>query len=96
MPVRASVLAQLAERLLPSWAGGIGAIPHIGASSDPDADLAQMLGMDASSLDYRGRRVIGDDLLWNMLVRSRIPARRRRSGGPSTWRAGRALLDGCS
>ena len=35
---------------------------------------------------YRGRRVIGDDLLWNLLVFA-IPARRRRSGGPSTWHA---------
>ncbi|MGA2804901.1 MAG: hypothetical protein ABSF89_10995 [Acidimicrobiales bacterium] len=88
-----NALAQLAERLLPSWDNGISAVPHIGASSDPDADLAQVLGMDASSLDYRGRRVVGDDLLWNMLVFA-------NPGPPSEewWTEhlarGRALLDG--
>jgi len=88
-----NALAQLAERLLPSWDNGIGAVPHIGASSDPDADLAQVLSMDASSLDYRGRRVAGDDLLWNMLVFA-------NPGPPSEewWTEhlarGRALLDG--
>jgi len=88
-----NALAQLAERLLPSWDNGIGAVPHIGATSDPDADLAQVLGMDASSLDYRGRRVVGDDLLWNMLVFA-------NPGPPSEewWTEhlarGRTLLDG--
>jgi hypothetical protein len=62
------ILADLCRRLLPAWQDGVGAAPHIGATGDPDADLAQVLGMDASSLAYRGRRVIGDDLLWNMLV----------------------------
>ena len=69
------------------------AVPHIGASADPDADLAQVLGMDASSLDYRGRRVVGDDLLWNLLTFL------DSSGPPSEewWTEhlarGRALLD---
>ena len=63
-----SVLARLAQQLLGAWEAGVAAVPHIGASADPDADLAQVLGMDASSLAYRGRRVVGDDLLWNLLT----------------------------
>jgi hypothetical protein len=63
-----AVLAQLGALLLPAWQASTAAVPRIGAAGDPDTDLAQVLGMDASSLDYRGRRVIGDDLLWNMLI----------------------------
>lgn len=63
-----TVLAQLCQLLLPAWRASTAAVPHVGGSGDPDSDLAQILGMDASSLDYRGRRVLGDDLLWNMLM----------------------------
>ena len=34
-------------------------------SGDPDAQLVGLLGMDASSMTFRGRKVLGDDFLWN-------------------------------
>ena len=34
-------------------------------SGDPDAQLVALLGMDASSMTFRGRKVLGDDFLWN-------------------------------
>jgi hypothetical protein len=63
-----SVLAQLVRLLLPVWKASAPGAPHVGASGDPDQDLLGVLGMDASSMAVRGRRVIGDDALWNMLV----------------------------
>jgi hypothetical protein len=63
-----ALLAQLVRLLLPIWSSSVEAAPHIGGSGDPDQDLLAVLGMDASSIDVRGRRVIGDDALWNMLT----------------------------
>jgi len=61
-------LAAFLARLLPVWQASVPFAPHIGASADPDTDLAQVLGMDASAIDFRGRQVIGDDLMWNLLT----------------------------
>jgi hypothetical protein len=60
-------LAAFLARLLPVWQASVPFAPHIGATADPDTDLAQVLGMDASAIDFRGRQVIGDDLMWNLL-----------------------------
>jgi hypothetical protein len=61
-------LAGFLARLLPVWQASVQFAPHIGASTDPDSDLAQVLGMDASAVDFRARQVIGDTLMWNMLT----------------------------
>jgi hypothetical protein len=61
-------LAGFLARLLPVWQASVQYAPHIGASTDPDSDLAQVLGMDASAVDFRARQVIGDTLMWNMLT----------------------------
>jgi hypothetical protein len=87
-----AVLAQLCRLLLPAWQAGVGLVPHIGATADPDDDLVHVLGMDASSLDYRARRVIGDNVLWNMMTFL------DPNGPSSEWwdehlARGRALLD---
>ncbi|MFZ1925408.1 MAG: hypothetical protein WAU42_04605 [Solirubrobacteraceae bacterium] len=63
-----SVLAALVSRLLPVWQASVAGVPHIGATGDPDQDLVQVLGMEASSVAFRGRRVVGDDTLWNLLT----------------------------
>jgi len=60
-------LAAFLARLLPVWQASVPFAPHIGATADPDTDLAQVLGMDASAIDFHGRQVIGDDLMWNLL-----------------------------
>ena len=60
-------LAAFLAGLLPVWQASVPFAPHIGATADPDSDLAQVLGMDASAIDFRGRQVIGDDLMWNLL-----------------------------
>jgi hypothetical protein len=60
-----ALLSQLLARLQPAWTAGVPSAPHIGATADPDQDFVSVLTMDASSIDARGRRVLGDDALWN-------------------------------
>ena len=66
-PASDATLAGMLTRLLPAWQASAAAAPHVGATSDPDQDLAQVLGMDASSVDFRARQVIGDEAMWNLL-----------------------------
>jgi len=61
-------LVELVLRLWPSWLAGAAAAPHLAAAGDPDRDLAAVLGMDASSMTFRGRRALGNDFLWNFVV----------------------------
>ncbi len=65
-PVPAAVL-RMVRQLLPAWTASTAAAPHLGATpGDPDADLAHVLGMDASSVTFRGRHLLGDELMWNL------------------------------
>ena len=84
-------LAGLLTRLLPAWQASVAAAPHIGATSDPDQDLAQVLGMDASSVDFRARQVIGDDAMWNLLRFLQFPG--IEEWWPEHLTRGRELLD---
>ena len=65
-PVQAAVL-HMVRQLLPAWTASAAAAPHLGATpGDPDADLAHVLGMEASSVTFRGRHLLGDELMWNL------------------------------
>jgi hypothetical protein len=63
-PVEAALLGFL-RTAIPLWMRSSASAPHVGASADPDVDLAGILGMDASSMAFRGRWVLGDDFTWN-------------------------------
>jgi hypothetical protein len=65
-PVEAALVPVLL-RLLPTWLASAQSAPHVGGTGDPDADLAGILGMDASSMTFRGRPVFGPWLAWNLL-----------------------------
>src|SRR5207247_1183784 len=58
-------LVQFVLKLWPNWLDSSDAAPHMQNSGDPDAQLVGVLGMDASSMTFRGRKVLGDDFLWN-------------------------------
>ena len=92
-PVEAAVL-KLVQRLLPTWVESSAQAPHLGATpGDPDADLTHVLGQDASSMTFRGRHVLGDELLWNLIGLEGISP----AGSAAWWSAhlapGRELLD---
>ena len=41
--------------------------PHMQRGGDPDQNLMSVLGMDASSMNFQGRSVVGGAFLWNLL-----------------------------
>jgi hypothetical protein len=61
-----AALAGLVKQLLPAWRTSIDGVPRVGGTNDPDQDLAHVLGMDASSVDFRARQVLGDQTVWNL------------------------------
>jgi hypothetical protein len=50
------------------WSGQMAAAPHIGRSGDADADLVDVMSMDASARLIRMRRVLGESAQWNLLT----------------------------
>jgi hypothetical protein len=63
-----------ADRALPAnlrtlraiWLGQSGQVPRVGRSGDPDQDLMEILGLDASTREVRVRPVLGEDATWNL------------------------------
>src|SRR4029077_13200711 len=80
-------------RLWPSWLASSNTAPHMQNSGDPDAQLAQVLGMDASSITFRGRQVLGDEFLWNYITFQEIQIPVMNSWWLQHLVRGRALLD---
>lgn len=78
---------------VPLWLQGAQGTPRVGGTADPDADLAGILGMDASAMTYRGRYVMGDHFTWNLMNFLALPL----SGQAQWWQeytlSGRQLLD---
>ncbi|WP_329254691.1 hypothetical protein [Streptomyces canus] len=65
-PLAAGLPARL-RRLARLWLRFTGQPPHIGRSGDPDADLVETLGQDASAQVAQIRRALGHDAMHNML-----------------------------
>jgi hypothetical protein len=85
-----AALVVFLKPLLAIWAASTAGAPHVGGSADPDQDLLQVLGMDASSMDFRARQVIGDEAMWNLLRFIGVPL---DEWWPEHLARGRALLD---
>lgn len=60
-------LADFVRRLWPTWLSSSANAPHMQRGGDPDQNLMSVLGMDASSMNFQGRSVVGDAFLWNLL-----------------------------
>jgi hypothetical protein len=88
-----SDLVSFISRLWPSWLASSANAPHMQNTGDPDAQLVGLLGMDASSENFRGRHVFGNDFLWNYMIFLEFPL-----AAMNTWLAdalspGRLLLN---
>jgi hypothetical protein len=66
-------LVTFAQRMWPTWLASTSTAPHMQKTGDPDKELVNLLGMDASSMTFRGREVLGDGFLWNYAVFQGIP-----------------------
>ncbi len=64
-PLLSKIDAALAE-LGTTWTSPVGRIARAGSGADPDAVLIDVLGLQASSVVYRARRLVGPEYLWNL------------------------------
>lgn len=60
-------LVSFVRKLWPTWLASSADAPHMQRGGDPDQNLMSVLGMDASSMNFQGRPVLGNDFLWNYL-----------------------------
>jgi hypothetical protein len=60
-------IVDLVKKLSPVWLASSNTAPHMQRTGDPDKELIGLLGMDASSMTFRGRQVFGDFFIWNYL-----------------------------
>jgi hypothetical protein len=86
-------LVDFIERLWQVWLDSSDSAPHMQTTGDPDQQLVAALGMDASSMAFRGRAILGDDFLWNYLNLLRMPASAQKNWWASHLAAGRQTLD---
>jgi hypothetical protein len=86
-------LVDFVKRLWPTWLASSDSVPHIQRAGDPDKELVGLLGMDASSLAFRGRQVFGDQFLWNYINFLRIPAATANQWWAQHLARGRQLLN---
>ena len=49
------------------WLSKAPLVPRVGRTGDPDRDLMEILGMDASAREVRVRAVTGEDATWNLM-----------------------------
>ena len=67
-------LVNLIKQLWPTWLNSSNNAPHMQAGGDPDQNLMSVLGMDASSMNFQGRTVLGNVFLWNFANFLGVPA----------------------
>ena len=86
-------LANFVSRLWPGWLASSANSPHMQNSGDPDAQLVGLLGMDASSMNFRGRQVLGNDFLWDYMAFLGFPLAAMEAWLADELSPGRLLLD---
>jgi hypothetical protein len=59
---------RIVRSLEPTWRRFGAEVPRVGAGADPGATLLSILGLHAASVEFHGRRVVGPDYLYNLMV----------------------------
>jgi len=86
-------LVNFVRQLWPTWLSSSASAPHMQSGGDPDQNLMSVLGMDASSMNFQGRAVIGPSFLWNFLNFLSIPAASEGQWWQNLFAPARALLN---
>ncbi len=86
-------LVDFIQRLWPSWLTSSSGAPHMQETGDPDKELVGLLGMDASSMTFRGRQVLGDEFMWNYMTILGMPIPVMKQWWLDHLVRGRQLLD---
>jgi hypothetical protein len=88
-----TALVDFIRRVRPSWLASTASTPHVDRSGDPDQELIGALGMDASSMTFRGRQLMGDNFLWNYMSFLGVPLNSMTQWFSNHLVRGRQLLD---
>ena len=81
------------RRSLTTWFGSSLSAPHMSMTGDPDTELMAVLGMDASSMAFDGRQVLGYGFLWNYMIFSGMAPKQAKEWLQEHRAAGKTLLD---
>ena len=85
-------LANFVTKLWPTWLASSSGAPHMQRGGDPDQNLMSVLGMDASSMNFQGRAVLGSGFVWNFFNFLGVPAAFQGQWWADYQLFGRALL----
>jgi hypothetical protein len=85
-------LVNFVQKSWPIWLASSGGAPRMLAGGDPDQQLMSVLGMDASSMNFQGRPVMGNVFLWNLLWFLGFPTAFQQAWWGDFSAAGLALL----
>jgi hypothetical protein len=91
-PVEAG-LVNFVQKLWPTWLASSAGAPQMQRGGDPDQNLLSVLGMDASSMNFQGRPVMGSLFLWNLLGFLGAPQAFQATWLQDFLSPGRALLN---
>ncbi|MGA2420528.1 MAG: hypothetical protein ABSG69_10615, partial [Candidatus Acidiferrum sp.] len=86
-------LVNFVRKLWPTWLASSAGAPRMQRGGDPDQNLMSVLGMDASSMNFQGRQVMGSFFLWNLLGFLGAPPAFQASWWQNFVSPGRALLN---
>ena len=86
-------LVNFVQKLWPTWLASSGGAPQMQRGGDPDQNLMSVLGMDASSMNFQGRPVMGSLFLWNLLGFLGAPQAFQATWWQDFLSPGRALLN---
>ena len=86
-------LTNFVTKLWPTWLASSAAAPHMQRGGDPDQNLMSVLGMDASSMNFQGRPVLGSGFVWNFFNFLGVPASFQGQWFEDYQLFGRALLN---
>jgi len=88
-----NALVQFVQKLWPTWLASSAGAPRMESGGNPDQELMSVLGMDASSMNFQGRPVVGDAFLWNLLSFLGVPQPFQVKWWQSYTAAAQTLLD---
>jgi hypothetical protein len=86
-------LVNFVQKLWPTWLASSAGAPQMQRGGDPDQNLMSVLGMDASSMNFQGRPVMGSLFLWNLLGFLGVPQAFQATWWQDFQAPGRALLN---
>ena len=85
-------IVSFVRKLWQTWLNSSTNAPRMQRGGDPDQELMSLLGMDASSMNFQGRPVLGNSFLWNYMTLAGAPQQFQGQLYQSYQQPGKQLL----